>query len=386
MHGAFAKQIEGTGERPLAFFIQDLRAGGAERNVTRILNGIVARGIRTDLVVVQRNGAFFDELDPRINVVELSQNRTIKSIFGLKHYIETIRPTALVSSLTHTNIAAILGNLLAAKRTPLIVIERNHFTLNRRVKRGLVWLGYRSAPYLYPRADAVAAVSRGVRDDLAGVIKQDPERIYVLYNPVVSDNIELLAAEPVEHPWFANKDIPVILGVGRLERQKNFPLLIEAFDRVRKVRPVRLVILGEGDLRAELERQVRLLGIEDLVDLPGFDANPFRYMRKAGLFVMSSDWEGLPTVLIEAMACGAPIVSTDCPSGPREILDEGKLGHLVPTGSVDALAEAITSALNHPGDKTERVARAKEFSLPAAVDRYLAVIGEVIGKSNDDER
>lgn len=362
-------------EPVLAFFIQDLRAGGAERNVARILSGIVARGIATDLVVVERKGAFFAELDSRVNVVELPQKRTMSSVLGLKRYIETRRPLALVSSLTHTNIAAILANSIASPKTKLVVVERNELSLNRRLKTGLVRFSYGLVPWLYPRADILAAVSSGVRDDLAKTMGVSANQISVLYNPVVTDGLDRSAAESTEHPWLADGRIPVILGVGRLMRQKNFPLLIHAFAQVRKQRHVRLIVLGEGELRSELETLVRSLGVTSDVDLPGFDANPFRFMRRAGIYVLSSDWEGLPTTLIEAMACGTPVVATDCRSGPSEILLQGKIGRLVPTGDVGALANAIMDTLDAPGDQASRIARAKEFNLDRAVDRYLDVIG-----------
>jgi glycosyltransferase involved in cell wall biosynthesis len=366
---------DGAGEK-IAFFIQDLRAGGAERNVTRIMNGIVARGFETELVVVNRTGAFFSELDDRISVIELPQARTLTSIVGLGQYILQRRPAALVASLTHTNIAAIIANVATRRRTKLVVVERNHFSTSVKGRRGLVRLAYAAAPLLYPRADAVAAVSAGVRDDLATCIGVPPDSIDVLYNPVVSKEVSLLAEEPVADPWFSD-GVPVVLGVGRLERQKNFALLIKAFGLVRRGRAARLAILGQGELQPELERLVDALGLRDSVKLLGFDSNPFRYMRRAAVFVLSSDWEGLPTALIEAMACGAPVVSTDCPSGPREILRGGRVGRLVPTGDADALARAIDATLDEPGDASARIARANEFSLDAAVDRYLDVLARI---------
>jgi glycosyltransferase involved in cell wall biosynthesis len=360
----------------VAFFIQDMRAGGAERNVARVVSGIAARGIEVDLVVVHRSGPFFDELDSRVNVVELPQARTMTSVLGLKRYIESRRPRALLSSLTHTNVAAILANLAARPRTTLVVIERNEISLNRQVKTGLVRVAYGLVPWLYPYADILAAVSGGVRDDLARTLRLSPKQIEVLYNPVVSNDIANRSLLPVSHPWLINgQEIPVILGVGRLEPQKNFPLLIRASSLILRRRPVRLIILGDGVLRAELEHLAQSLGIGEHVCFPGFDANPFRYMRRASVYVMSSSWEGLPTTLIEAMACGAPVVSTDCRSGPREILLDGKLGRLAPVDDAEALASAIVETLDSPGDRHARVARAHAFSRESAVDRYLSVIG-----------
>jgi glycosyltransferase involved in cell wall biosynthesis len=363
--------------RVLAFFIQDLRAGGAERSVARLLNGIMAREIPTDLVVICRQGAFFDELDPRVNVVELPQSRTFTSVRGLKRYIETRRPAALVSSLTHINVAAILANITARPRVRLVVVEHNQHSQNRRLKHGLVNLSYRMVPYLYPKADVVAAVSEGVRDDLAAVAGLRSEEIAILHNPVVGEELAEAAAAEIDHPWLSAPGPPVVLGVGRFTRQKNFPLLIEAFAKARKTRPLRLIILGEGELRAELEAQVRALGIGEDVDLPGFDPNPFRYMRRAAVYVLSSDWEGLPTALIEALACGTPVVSTDCESGPQEILLGGRLSRIVPMGDASALSAAILGTLEVPGDRAARVARANDFTLDRAVDRYLEVAGWV---------
>ena len=368
-------RVNGLSQGVLSFFIQDLREGGAERNVARLLNGVVARGVPTELVVIERRGSFFDELDRRVRVVELAQKRTMTSVLGLKRYIEQRRPVALVSSLTHTNVAAILANRLARPRTRLIVVERNQFSLNRQLKRGLVRFAYQMVPRLYCQADFIGAVSEGVRDDLADTAHLPLERIEVLHNPVVSEGLAEKAGEPIDHPWLQPGQPPVVLGVGRLSTQKNFPLLIDAFARVRAKRPARLIILGEGSLRPELEKRIEALGIAEDVDLPGFDANPFRYMRHAAVFVLSSDWEGLPTALIEAMACGTPVVSTDCQSGPREVLLDGRLGPIVPRGDARALAEAILATISHPGDYSARLERANDFSLERAVDRYLSITG-----------
>jgi glycosyltransferase involved in cell wall biosynthesis len=362
-------------EPVLAFFIQDLRGGGAERSVARLLNGIVARDISTDLIVIERKGPFLDELDARVNVIELPQHRTMTSVPGLKRYIETRRPAAVVSSMTHTNVAAIVANLAARPRARLVVVEHNQHSRNVKLTRGLVRLSYRMVPLIYPKADLVAAVSEGVRDDLARITGIRSEQIAVLHNPVVDDAFEKSAVAEIDHPWLQSPGPPVVLGVGRFTRQKNFALLIEAFAVARKSRALRLIILGEGELRGELEAKVRALGVDEDVDLPGFDANPFRFMRHAAVYVLSSDWEGLPTTLIEAMACGTPVVSTDCESGPHEILLGGKLSRIVPVGSASALASAILATLETPGDREARIARANDFSLNRAVDRYLEAAG-----------
>jgi glycosyltransferase involved in cell wall biosynthesis len=335
----------------------------------------VARGITTDLVVVKKHGNFFEELDSRVNVVELPQSRTVTSVRGLKKYIERRRPAALISQMTHTNIAAIIANMVARRRTRLVVVEHNQFSQNRALKSGMVRVSYELVRWLYPRADLVAAVSEGVRGDLATATGLPAKRIEILHNPVVTDRLAELAAMPVDHPWLRDPGPPVILGVGRFAPQKNFPLLLDAFAKIRSQRPARLIILGDGDLRPQLEAHARSLGVAGDVDLPGFDQNPFRFMQRAALYVQSSDWEGLPTAVIEAMACGMPVVVTDCIGGSREILEDGKLGRIVPLRDVDALASAMAAALEAPGEREARIRRAGDFGLERAVDGYLAAAG-----------
>jgi len=200
------------------------------------------------------------------------------------------------------------------------------------------------------------------------------ERIQVIYNPVLTPQIPSMAAMPLDHPWFAPGEPPVILGAGRLRREKDFASLIRAFARLRTQRPVRLVILGEGEERAALEALVQVLGIESVVSLPGFVENPFTYMSKATVFVISSVWEGFGNVLVEAMACGMPVVSTDCPSGPSEILEYGRYGPLVPVGDIEALAEAIGLTLENPIDAETLQRRAGNFSIDNIPDQYLDIL------------
>jgi glycosyltransferase involved in cell wall biosynthesis len=219
----------------------------------------------------------------------------------------------------------------------------------------------------------VVAVSRGAADDLARTAALPRERIRVIYNPVITPAMEALARERVDDPWFAPGQPPVILGVGRLNRQKDFATLVRAFAAVRQRREARLVILGEGDERAALERLIAELAVAQDVALPGFRTNAVAHMAHSAVFALSSAWEGLPTVLIEALAAGAAVVSTDCPSGPREILQDGRLGALVPVGDPAALAAAILDTLDRPAGASPREALAL-FTMDAAVDHYLRLI------------
>jgi glycosyltransferase involved in cell wall biosynthesis len=237
---------------------------------------------------------------------------------------------------------------------------------------------------VYPWADAVIAVSDGVADHIARLTGMPRERITTIYNPVVTTELLEKARKPVDHPWLAPGQPPVVLGVGKLKIQKSFRTLIRAFARVRAARPARLVILGEGARRRALEALVDELGLREDVALPGYVANPWAWMARAAVFALSSRWEGLPGALIEAMACGCPVVSTDCPSGPAEILQGGAYGPLVPVGDAGALADAILALLEAPPDRARLRARAAMFCVDPAVDRYLAVLLGPLATGRDE--
>jgi glycosyltransferase involved in cell wall biosynthesis len=234
----------------------------------------------------------------------------------------------------------------------------------------------------FREAEAILAVSNGVADDLAAVAALPRQAIRTIYNPVVTPDLQARASAPLDHPWFAPGAPPVLLGVGRLAAQKDFATLIRAFARVRARRPVRLMILGEGKKRRELEELADSLGVRQDLALPGFEENPFAYMARAAVFVLSSAYEGLPGVLIQAMASGCPVVSTDCPSGPMEILEHGSYGPLVPVGDDIAMAEAIQTVLDAPPSQERLRVRAAEFSMDRAVEQHLEVLFEVYRKSH----
>jgi glycosyltransferase involved in cell wall biosynthesis len=359
-----------------SFFVQDLRGGGAERSVVRLANGFAARGIATDLVLMRALGPFLDEVDSGVRVVDLKVPRAAGAAFALRRYVKGACPRALFSAMTHTNILAVLATRLMRDRPRLVVVEHNQFDANKALKRGLVRLSYDLVPLLYRHADVVAGVSEGVAGSIARAARLPRADVRVLHNPIVTPELGKRAAGAPDHPWF-DGSAPVLVAVGRLAPQKNYPLLLEAMALLKDRTPARLVILGEGPDCEALAAQVARLGLDGRVDLAGFRPNPFPFMRACSLYVMSSDWEGLPTVLVEALALGAPIVSTDCISGPAEILEQGRHGMLVPTGNAAALADAIMQTLGQPGDSAPRVARAQAFSADRAVERYIEAGGLV---------
>lgn len=361
-------------DRPLAFFIPSMRGGGAERVTLHLARGIYQRGYAVDMVLAQAEGPYLAEIPEGMRVIDLKAKRVIGSFPALMRYLRQEQPTAILGAMNHANIVTLWAKGLARSATRVIVSEHN--TLSSNVRQKSRWQG-RLMPQLiqrfYPWADGIVAVSKGVATDLARSTQLPTNRIHAIYNPVITPDLSAKANAPLDHPWFAPGQPPVLLGAGRLTGQKDFALLIRAFARVRTNCLARLLILGEGPDRAELEALIDRLGVQGDVSLPGFVDNPYAYMARAGAFVLSSQWEGLPTVLIEALYCGTPVVSTDCPSGPREILQEGKYGQLVSVGDEAALAEAMELALNQ--DATPPPAASwLPFELDTTVEQYLDVL------------
>jgi glycosyltransferase involved in cell wall biosynthesis len=298
----------------------------------------------------------------------------IAALPDLVSYLEREKPAQLIAAKTHTNLAAIWARNLSGVSLRVVAGERTNLTQEVAGANGRKWRWRYIAPLLgraYRDADLLYAVSSGTADDLAQRTGLERERIETIYNPVVTDALREAAAEPVTHPWLAPGAPPVVLGVGRLEAQKDFSTLIRAFAGVRAAIDARLLILGEGSERSKLAQLVRREGLEAHVELHGFVANPSAFMARAGVFVLSSAYEGLGNVLIEAMHAGCPVVSTDCPSGPSEILAGGRFGPLVPVGDATALAHAIVQELKEPRQGDVLRARAGEFHVGATLDRIL---------------
>lgn len=360
-----------TGRR-LCLFLPSLAGGGAERVMVNLANGFVKRGLGVDLVLAKAEGPYRDLVRPEVRLVDLGARRVIACLPKLIRYLKRERPYSLLSALDHANVLALWAKRLARVETKIAISVHNTVSLANQNSINLRQrLLFKILPWFYPWADRVIVVSRGAAQDLAEVASLPGRRIEVIYNPVITENVRDLAEEPLDHPWFAPGMPPVILAVGRLTVQKDFRNLIEAFARLSSTIQARLLILGEEEERANLETLVKHLNLESNVALPGFVDNPYAYMARASLFVLSSAWEGLPTVLIEAMYCGCPVVSTDCPSGPREILNGGEFGLLVPPGDPDALASAMLHALKTPMNREAASVRASDFSVDTICDQYL---------------
>jgi len=317
----------------------------------QIAEGLAARGLRVDLVLMQAEGGFMSQVSDKIRVVNLASNRTRNSIWKLFRYLQKERPAGLISAHDGANVIAILVKFLSRVPTRLIITINSHLSLaynatnDRRLAGFNTQALFQILKFAYRYADEIVAISTGVANEVAQLIKIPRERVQVFYLPVLNDRFDQLKTASVEDQSLLAEDIPNIVSVGRLTSAKDFATLIRAFSIFVKHLPSRMIILGEGELRPELETLVLDLGLQDVILLPGFVDNCYPYMVACDLFVVSSAHEGLSMVLIEAMACGAPVVSTNCESGPREILEDGAWGRLVPVGDHVALAEAMKKTL-----------------------------------------
>jgi len=298
---------------------------------------------------------------------------------ALTDYLCQARPRALFSATTYLNLVALWARRRSGVSTRVLVSERDSLSSNLRTGRSRRAWRWRYAPPLLARcyawAEAVVAVSDGVADDLAALTGLDRARLQTVYNPVVTDEIDDLCKEPCDDPWFAPGAPPVVLCVGRLVAKKQIEVLLRAVARLRRERSVRLMVVGDGPERGRLQREAVRLGLEADVRMIGWTDNPYAYMTRAAVFAMTSNREGFGNVLVEALYCGCPVVSTDCPSGPAEILGGGRFGTLVPVGDVAALAHALARAIDEPPRPGFLRERGAEFTTARTTDAYLEAVG-----------
>jgi len=392
--------------RHLAFLVLSLSGGGVELMTLRIAGALADRGHRVDLLVGRNEGELTGQIPDGVRLVPLGSapvpagralalaadpagwrelllpvllpvkgSGTLRHLPGLVRYLARESPDGLFAAKTYPNLAALWARKKTGVETKVAVSERLVLSeqLRHSANRGKWRL--RHLPALlhrsYAWADAILAVSDGVARDLSAVARLPRQNIVTIYNPVLTPDILTRAREPASHPWLADRRAPVILSAGRLSLEKDYPTLLRAFALLREQVPARLIIVGEGGQRTQLERLASELGITEAVSLPGFVQNPYAYMAQASVFVLSSLFEGFGNVLVEALACGCPVVSTDCPGGPGEILDQGRYGRLVPVGDPAALERAIRESTIQPTDREGLVRRAEDFSVERAARRYL---------------
>lgn len=345
--------------------------------MVNLARGFSAENTPVDMVLARAEGSYLAQLPAAVRVVDLRARRVARALPDLVRYLHRERPAALLTAMEHVGLIALLARRLSGISVRVVVSvhtvyshETRHFRHHH--NRFLV-------PFLvrrfYPGAGAIVAVSSGVAADLVRATGLSRKRIRVIHNPVVTTELLAQMREPLEHPWFAPGEPPVVLSVGRLTAEKNFPLLLEAFSFLRRGgRRIRLVIIGEGMERAKLETLVARSGLSEEIALPGFVANPYPYMARAAVFALSSRWEGFGNVLVEALAAGTPVVSTDCPSGPAEILDGGRYGRLTPVGDAAALAAALADTLDAPPSPALLQRRSGDFTLERILPLYREVL------------
>ncbi len=393
-----------TEDRTVAIFIQSLQGGGAERSTVNLANGLARAGVKIDLLLGNTDGVFTGDVSDKVNIVKIDKTPLWRSLFSvspitlfflfllfllpgspkplrvvpaLTAYLTRNRPAALMSVLDYGNVASIVAAESARTGARVVIGQRNY--LSEEYKRRAGWRRMLVKPTLghfYKKANAIVAVSKAAAQDLSETLSIDDEKVFAVYNAVANDDLRRRSQEELAHAWYGESRPPVILAAGKLKPQKDFVTLLKAFRKVKDVVDCRLVILGTGPQASELKTLAEDLKIEPFVSFEGFSDNPFKYMRNSDLFVLSSAYEGLPGVLIQALACGCPVVSTDCPSGPDEILEGGEFGDLVPVGDEVALADAIIANLRRPHDRRRLAQRGAFFSEEAALSGYLDVLFE----------
>jgi glycosyltransferase involved in cell wall biosynthesis len=365
-----------TSAQRIACFFSTSGHSGVDRAAKHLIPALARRGYRVDLLKVRRHGPHLDAIPDGVTVVDLGSRHTYACVPALVHYLRRERPAVMLSDKDRVNRTALLAGLIARRLagvpTRLVFSSGTTISIDLATRGALErWVQRNSMGRLYPFADQVIVTSAGVADDMARYTGLARERIRVVPSPVVPASLFTEALARPDHPWLGRSDVPLILGAGELCGRKDFETLLRAFALVRAQRPCRLMILGQGRARERLLALAAELGVAEDVGLPGFVPEPYAFMAHADLFAFTSRWEGLGFVIIEALAVGTPVVATNCPSGPREILQDGRIGHLVPVGDDAALAAAMLQTLEAPPPEALLRDAARPYEIEASTDAYL---------------
>jgi glycosyltransferase involved in cell wall biosynthesis len=360
----------------LAVFAATSGHSGVDRLLGNLVPAVAGLGLGIDLLGIRRHGPHWGALPAGVRYVDLGSRHVTTALPALVRYLRRRQPRALLTDKDRVNRIALIARRLARADTRLAVRSGTTLSVDLRARPWLDrWMQTVSVRHIYRWADAVLVPSEGAARDLAEYARLPPARVRVVPSPLVGPELATRAAEPVDHPWFQPGGPPVILGSGELCARKDFATLVRAHARLRPHLDTRLVILGRGGEREALLRLAARLGSADHVDLPGFVANPFAYMARAAVLALSSRWEGFGNVLVEAMAVGCPVVATDCPSGPREILDGGRLGPLVAVGDDEAMAGALLKVLRRPQTPEALRAAVRRYTVEESTRAYLEALG-----------
>jgi len=347
--------------KKICFILPALSGGGAERVLINLANYFAQQNFSVDLVVVNKKGAYINKVSEHVNLINFNKNRVLLSIFPLVDYFKNNQPYAVLTTMPHMSLMVIIARFLSGIKTNLVIRQPNFLSLNSGDKW---WTKYyiKLICWFFNRADKVIGISHGVCEDLKQLGLKECQTIH---NPAVFPEMFELAKQKVDF----NFDKKTFIAVGRLTKQKNFTLLLNAFAKVRQTIDAQLIILGEGELRNDLEDQIKTLKLKD-VHLLGFVDNPFALMKQADIFVSSSLWEGFGNAIVESLALGTQVVSTDCPSGPAEILEDGKYGFIVKSNQINELTMAMESALKAPINNELLILRGQDFKLEKIAEDY----------------
>lgn len=364
--------------KKIAFFMHNFNCGGAEKVTIKLANELSSRGYIIKIIVRDNSGGLENTIGNNVSIQNLNLinkskiSKNFLNIIYLKKIIDQEDFDFLISVTSPMNLIAAIANCCCKNKIKLYATVHNAISME---KRSFNWMRHKLLKYFDKYVFKTIVVSKEAQEDYIKTIGIDRKKTITIYNPVVSEEIVELQIMKNEHKWLhSNRNYKTILAVGRLTKQKNFEMLLKSIAIVYKSVDVRLIILGEGELRKELENLASYLGISKIIDFHGFTTNPYSYFYNCDLYTLSSDWEGLPTVLIEAMACGCKIISTECPSGPKEILEDGKYGTLVMVNNEEAFANKIIETLDKNVNKELQIQRSKEFSVDKSIESYLELI------------
>lgn len=366
----------------IAVIIPSLAGGGMERMRMHLIQEWVRKGIHVDLVVSRFQGPLSDSIPGKVNVFEIAGSRPYLFPFNLYRYLKTRKPTHVLSATDDLNAITILIVMLSGNNIPVVISFHNHLSSKLKLANGLEKLKLHIVilmlKRLIPYCHGIISVSQGVADDLRRYFYFNSDVCHVVYNPVITEETSRRIQEPLKGCPVPN-DIPWILFAGRFVHAKGIDILVDGFERIVGKTPAHLVLIGHGPVKHEIIAKIEAKGLSERVHLMGFQSNPLPWMREASVFVLPSRHEGLPNVIIEALACGTQVIATDCPSGPSEILESGKYGQLVSIENPDMLSKAILKSLNKDffiPIETLRV-RADEFTASKAAMSYLSHLNSV---------
>ncbi|WP_454762124.1 glycosyltransferase [Caulobacter segnis] len=362
----------------IALFFWSLELGGVEHMLVNLSRELVERGHEVTLVLARSPQPNSFTPDPRVRVVWLHTPSITKLVPRLAEHLKSERYDAAFTGMPTSNLALLLARRIAGVKTAIVISERSNPQLEAASSR--TWR-YRAAfmlqPFIYPWADAIIAVSTDLADALSKFARLPRRRIEVVYNPAYDERSPVTTLSEAPHPWLRDRATPTVVGAGRFRDQKDFSTMLKVIAAVAAERPVRAIILGDGEQRDALKAEAAMLKLNGIVDFPGFVENVGDWLAFSDVFMLTSKWEGFGNILVQALAAGCDIVSTDCPDGPREILDGGRFGHLAPVGDVSALVVALNAALDAPPARETQHSRALDFTVTRSADRYESLFREL---------